>query len=46
MYLKEIKNLTLPYLCDVRKFVFCYGLRQYDFPWLSIVRQINVSSAR
>ena len=38
--------LTLPSLCDVCKFVFCYGFRQYDFSWLSIVRQNNVASAR
>ena len=22
---------TLPHFCDVCKFVFCYGFRQYDF---------------
>ena len=22
---------TLPHFCDVSKFVFCYGFRQYDF---------------
>ena len=39
MYLKEILCITLPYLCDVCKFFFCYGFRRYDFSWLSIVRQ-------
>ena len=30
MYLKEIPCITLPYLCDVCKFVFCYGFRFLD----------------